>query len=89
MNKKPLVYRTCVVTREKLLKDDLFRVVVVNNKVVVDSKHSLGGRGVYMKKDLSTIKKGQEKHSLSRALKREVDDSIYLELIQELAKERR
>ena len=89
MNKKPLVYRTCVISREKLLQDDLFRLVNINGRIVIDSKHSLGGRGVYVKKDLATIQKGHDKHSLSRAFKREVDESIYLELIQELAKERR
>ena len=89
MNKKPLVYRTCVISREKLLKDDLFRLVKIDEKIVIDSKHGLEGRGVYVKKDLATIQKGHDKHSLSRAFKMDVDESIYLELIQMLAKERR
>ena len=89
MNKKAPVYRTCIVTREKLLKEDLFRVVKVNNVVYFDKNQNMQGRGTYIKKDLSTILLAQKKHSLSKGLKREVDDSIYLELIQALSKERK
>ena len=89
MNKLPPIYRTCVISREKLLKEDLFRLVNIDGKVVLDEKHSLGGRGVYVKKDLATIERGRKKHSLSRVFKREVDESIYLELIENLEKERR
>ena len=89
MNKKTPVYRICILSREKLLKEEMFRIALVNNQVIIDKKQNLGGRGVYLKKDLSTILKAQERHSLSRGLKREVKDEIYLELIQELSKEKR
>ena len=79
----------CVVSREKLLKEDLFRLVCIDGTIVIDKNHNMGGRGVYVKKDLATIQKGHDKHSLSRAFKMDVDESIYLELIQMLAKERR
>lgn len=89
MNKKDPVYRICVLSREKLLKKDLFRIALINNEVIFDKKQNLGGRGVYIKKDLSCIIKAQERHSLSRSLKHEVKDDIYIELIQELSKEKR
>ncbi len=89
MNKKPQVYRICVVTREKLLKEDLFRVVANGNGVFFDEFQNMPGRGCYIKKELKTIELAQKKHSLSRGLRREVDDSIYIKLIQALSRERK
>ena len=89
MNKKAPVFRMCVVTREILPKEELFRVVVHDNKVYFDEKQNMSGRGAYIKKDLKTIELGQKRNSLSRALRREVDDSIYIELIQALSRERK
>ena len=89
MNKKAPIYRTCIVTREKLLKEDMFRVVKVDSKVYFDINQNMQGRGAYIKKDLNTILLAQKRHSLSKGLKREVDDYIYIELIQALSKERK
>lgn len=89
MNIRTPVYRICIVSKEKLLKKEMFRIALVNNEVIFDKEQSLGGRGVYIKKDLSTIKLAHERHSLSRGLRKEVKDEIYLELIQELSKEKR
>ena len=89
MNKRAPIYRTCIVTREKILKEDLFRVVKNNDKIYFDKNQNISGRGAYIKKDLNVILLAQKRHSLSKALRREVDDSIYIELIQELSKERK
>lgn len=89
MNVKAPVYRICVVTREKLTKENLFRVVKTNSGIYFDKNQNMQGRGVYIKKDLSTILEAQKRHSLSKGLRSNVDDSIYLELIQALGKERR
>ena len=42
-----------------------------------------------IEKDLSTILEAQKRHSLSKALRCNVDESIYIELIQALSKEGR
>ena len=89
MNKRAPIYRTCIVTREKILKEDLFRVVKNNDKIYFDENQNMSGRGAYIKKDLNVILLAQKRHSLSKALRREVDDSIYIGLIQELSKERK
>lgn len=89
MNQKAPVYRICCVTKEPLPKEKLFRIVKTNNKIYFDFNQNTKGRGAYIKKDLSTILEAQKRHSLSKALKCNVDDSIYLELIQALSKERR
>lgn len=87
MNKKRPVYRICVVTREKLLKEEMFRVVKIDNRVLVDIHQNIKGRGAYIKKDLKTIETSYKRHSLSKALKIDVKEDIYLSLVQLLAKE--
>ena len=89
MNKIAPIYRSCVISREKLLKKDLFRVVKTSSGVYFDETQKLQGRGVYIKKDLKTIELAFKRKSLSKALKTEVKEEIYLELVQALAKEKR
>ena len=45
----------CVVTREKLPKRDLIRVVLFDGKISVDVTGKQNGRGCYMKKDEAVI----------------------------------
>ena len=53
---KKIPMRTCVVTREKLEKKDLLRVVrTPEGKVIVDDTLKSNGRGAYLKKDISVI----------------------------------
>lgn len=48
---KKIPMRTCVVTREKLEKKDLLRVVrTPEGKVIVDDTLKSNGRGAYLKK---------------------------------------
>ena len=89
MNKKAPIYRTCIVTHNKLLKSDLFRVVRNVNGIYFDRNQNIPGRGVYITKSIDIIKQAQKKHSLSRGLRCEVKDEIYMELIQELNEERK
>ena len=86
MNKKSPIYRTCIVTHNKLLKSDLFRVVRTVNGVYFDKNQNMPGRGVYIKKDLGVILKAQKTRALNRGLHTEVNDEIYITLIQELSK---
>jgi uncharacterized protein len=46
---KPAGIRRCIVTNEKLPKSQLWRLVKVNGKFVLDEKQVLPGRGVYVK----------------------------------------
>ena len=89
MNIKRPVYRLCALTREKYLKQDMFRVVKAKDRIYFDKNQNMEGRGAYLKKDLSVILTAQKRHSLSKALNREVSDEIYLELIRDLSKERK
>lgn len=78
---KKIPQRTCVLTKEKLDKKDLIRIVrTPEQNVVVDETGKLNGRGAYLKKDLEVIKKAQEKHILDKILSVKVDDNVFDEL---------
>ena len=56
MKQKKIPLRTCVVTREKLEKKDLLRIVKNNEgKVFVDESGKANGRGAYIKKYIDTL----------------------------------
>lgn len=83
MKKIPL--RTCVISKEKLDKRELFRIV--RNKegeVFVDDTLKANGRGVYLKKDANIINKAKDKKALDYHLGVKVSDEIYDELINKL-----
>lgn len=79
MKKVPL--RMCIVTREKLPKFELIRVVrTPEGNVVVDTTSKLNGRGVYLKKDLDVVKKAKNTKILEKQLEAQISDDVYEEL---------
>ena len=53
---KKIPMRSCVVTKEKLPKKELLRIVKNNeNKVFVDLTGKANGRGAYIKKELDVF----------------------------------
>ena len=73
--------RTCVITKEKLPKQELVRIVrTPDGKVIIDITGKANGRGAYLKKDLETFEKAKKSKVLNRQLEIEIPDSIYEEL---------
>ncbi len=78
---KKIPMRTCVVTREKLEKKDLLRVVrTPEGKVIVDDTLKSNGRGAYLKKDISVIEKAKTYKILDKHLEVTVPFNIYEDL---------
>ncbi len=81
MNKK-VPMRSCVVTREKLPKKELIRVVrTPEGNIIVDESGKANGRGAYLKKDAQTFEKAKSSKVLNKVLEVEVPDSIFDELM--------
>ena len=81
MKTKKIPLRSCVITKEKLEKKDLIRVVrTPEGKVEIDLTGRLNGRGAYIKKDIDVLKKAQKSKALDKHLEVEVPLSIYEEL---------
>ena len=77
---KKIPMRMCVVTREKMPKKDLIRVVYFNYTFTVDKSGKLNGKGCYLKKDLGVIDTAQKKKILDNVFEKSVPDEIYDEL---------
>ncbi|MEG1141945.1 MAG: YlxR family protein [Clostridia bacterium] len=81
MRTKKVPLRSCVVTREKLEKKDLLRVVKQNDGTVfVDDTLRANGRGAYLKKETDVILKAQKCKILDKILGIEIKDNIYDDL---------
>ena len=79
MKKIPL--RTCVVSKEKLPKQELVRVVrTPENNVIIDLSGKANGRGAYLKKDIEVINKAKKTGILNKHLEVNIPDTLYEEL---------
>ncbi len=63
---KPVVSRRDIVSRESYPKEELFRLVKSDKGVILDIDQNLNGRGIYVKKDIETLKKLREKKAYQR-----------------------
>ena len=81
MKTRKIPMRTCVVTREKLPKGELIRVVrTPEGEVIIDETGKANGRGAYLKKDKEVFLKAKKNKILSRQLEVEVPDKVFEDL---------
>lgn len=81
MKNKKIPMRSCVVSREKLPKQELIRIVKnKDNEVFVDVTGKQNGRGIYIKKDLEVLEKAKKSKIMDKLLEIKIEDSIYDEL---------
>ena len=85
MKIKKIPMRTCVITKEKLDKRDLLRIVrTPSGEIIVDLSGKANGRGAYLKKDEEVIKKAQNNKVLDRILNVEIPKEVYEEALKVL-----
>lgn len=81
MKNKKIPLRTCIVTKEKLEKKDLIRIVKTKeNEVFVDLTGKQNGRGAYIKRDMDVLDKVKKNNILGKQLQTEIPKEIYKEL---------
>ena len=69
MKQKKIPLRTCIISREKLPKRELLRIVrTPEGNVVIDLTGKANGRGAYIKKDVSIIQKAKLSKQLENHL---------------------
>lgn len=81
---KKIPMRTCVVTKEKLPKKELLRIVKFNDEITVDPSGKLNGKGCYLKKDKEVILKAKNSKVLNRVFEMDVEESIYDEILKNI-----
>ena len=73
--------RSCVVTREKLPKVELLRIVrTTDGAVIADVSGKVNGRGAYIKRDIVVLEKAKKSKILERQLETTISDSVYEEI---------
>ena len=83
MKNRKIPMRSCVVTREKLPKGELLRIVkTTDGSVVADISGKINGRGAYIKKDIEVLDKAMK----SKILERQLETTISLDVYEEIRK---
>lgn len=83
MKSRKIPMRSCVVTREKLPKQELLRIVKTpEGNVVADISGKINGRGAYIKKDIEVLEKAKK----SKILERQLETTISLDIYEEIKK---
>lgn len=81
MKNRKIPMRSCVITKEKLPKNELLRIVRdPNGMVIVDMTGKINGRGAYIKKDKEVLDKAKKSKILERILEVPLSDEVYLEI---------
>ena len=87
MKIKKIPLRTCVITREKLPKKDLLRIVrTPEGEVLVDETGKMNGRGAYIKKDIQVLEQARKKKTLERHLECSIEESVYDDIRKNIEK---
>ena len=81
MKTKKIPLRSCVVSKERLPKQELIRVVKnKENEVFIDLTGKANGKGAYIKKDLAILEKAIKSKALEKHLETKIENNIYEEL---------
>ena len=87
MKNKKIPMRSCVVTKEKLPKGELLRIVKTpEGNVIADVSGKLNGRGAYIKKDITVLEKAKKSKVLERILEVEISDEVYEKISEIICK---
>ena len=80
MKVRKIPMRTCVVTKEKLPKQELIRIVKTDAGVIYDSTGKVNGRGAYLKKDKEVFEGARKSKVLEKYLETTISSEFYDEL---------
>ena len=78
MKNRKIPMRSCVVTREKLPKQELLRIVKTTDGMVLgDVSGKINGRGAYIKKDMEVLDKAIKRKRREKQLETTISDEVY------------
>lgn len=81
MKVKKIPLRSCVITKERLPKKELLRIVrTPEGRVIVDESGKANGRGAYIKKDIEVLNKARKNKVLEKRLECTIEESLYDEI---------
>ena len=81
MKNRKIPMRSCVVTKDKLPKQELLRIVrTTDGSVIADVSGKVNGRGAYIKKDIEVLEKAIKTKILERQLETTISMDVYEEI---------
>ena len=81
MKTKKVPLRSCVISKERLPKQELLRIVrTPEGEVKADETGKLNGKGAYIKKDLAVLEKAMKSKILEKRLECKIEESVYEEI---------
>ena len=69
--------RMCVVCRESFEKEDLIRIVRVENNYIIENNHKINGRSAYICKSKECLDNCIKKKMLNKSFKTAIPDDVY------------
>ena len=81
MKNRKIPMRSCIVTKEKLPKVELLRIVKTpEGRIVVDITGKINGHGAYIKRDTQVLEKARKSKILERVLECDITDEVYKDI---------
>jgi len=81
MKNRKIPMRSCVVTREKLPKQELLRIVrTTDGEIIADISGKINGKRTYIKKDIEVLEKAKKSKILERQLETTISEEVYEEI---------
>ena len=81
MKQKKIPLRTCIITKEKLPKAELIRIVrTPEGEIIIDTSGKANGRGAYLKKNIEVFEQAKKSKALNRHLETQIPDEIFEQL---------
>ncbi len=74
--------RMCIACRKRNDKENLLRIVKVNDEISVDVEHKIQARGAYICKSFECVKLAQKKRAIERAFSGKVNAEIYEKILE-------
>lgn len=74
--------RTCIISRTKTEKNNLIRLTIHENEIIIDNNNSFKHRGFYILKDKSLILKLKKSDLLLKRFKIITKDEIFDEMLK-------
>lgn len=81
--KKKIAIRRCIVTKQKLPKAQLIRIVInKNQEIFVDNSQKASGSGIYIQPKIALIIKAKKTKVFEKVLKTKINSELYDEIIK-------
>lgn len=74
--------RTCIACRAKKKKQELLRIVKCEQKFLIDEKHNVNARGMYICPDIKCLERLEKNKNIEKVIKIDITKDELIECIR-------